>query len=90
MPAANIMAIQENVENSGASSLRPSLILPNLLNATMMANAKNMVVHKTKAHPKLVITTERAFWEKSEKLVGFSNPQSTTDRTMTTAGMVTR
>ena len=56
----------------------------------MMANAKNMVVHKTNAHPKLVMTTERAFWEKLEKLVGFSKPQSTTDRTMTTAGMVTR
>ena len=51
MPALNIIAIHETVRNSGASSSRPSGILPRLLNASHSANTTNPLATSTNAQP---------------------------------------
>jgi hypothetical protein len=51
MPALNIIAIQETVRNSGASSSRPSGILPYLLTASHSAKMTNPLAARTNAQP---------------------------------------
>src|SRR5690606_19180585 len=52
----NIMAIQETVRNSGASSSRPRGILPRLLYASHSANTTNPLATSTNAQPPTSMT----------------------------------
>ena len=56
IPALNIIAIHETVRNSGASSSRPSGILPYLLTASHNAKMTNPLAARTNAQPPPVMT----------------------------------
>ena len=89
MPAANIMAIHEEVRNSGASSAPPSLMVPNLEKATKRMKATKTVPKRMKAQPKFSSSPVRAVEARSAKDPGEARPQATTASAMSPAGRAT-
>ncbi len=77
MPVANIIAIHEEVRNSGFSPSLPSGIRPNRLTATTMTKIVKTVAAMTKSHPKLSITPVRAAPATTPRLSGEMKPQTT-------------
>ena len=89
MPAANIMAIHDALENSGCSSAAPRRILPNLEAAMTMTKMTKMVEKSTNAQPRLVSTQVSMLFAVASKLVGLPRPQTTIARTRSMAGITT-
>ena len=89
MPAANIMAIQLTVENSGFSSSPPSRMWPNFDIAMKNTKKTNTVAARTNSQPPLETTQSRAFPETLAKLSGAMRPQARTASTASAAGTVT-
>lgn len=85
MPAENIIAIHEEVRNSGSSSSLPRGMLPNLPTANQSTNSTNRLASRTKAQPVLCITHSRALLEKVDSEVVPITPQATNARAMTAA-----
>ena len=63
MPAANIMATQDTVRNSGFSPSLPSGMLPNLPRASHSTKTTKREARTIKSQPVYCITQFRAIWE---------------------------
>ena len=89
MPAANIMAIQLTVENSGFSSSPPRRMCPNFESATPKMKNTKTVPARTNSQPVLSTTQLSADEAKFAKLSGQIRPHATMARMRPAAGMVT-
>ena len=89
MPAANIIAIHEGVENSGSSRSCPRRIWPNFEMATPRMKKTNTVPIRTNSQPALPTTPSSAADTKPEKFPGASRPHRTTASRRTPAGAAT-
>ena len=89
MPAANIMAIQLTVENSGFSSSPPRRMCPNFDRATPKMKKMKTVPASTNSQPVFSTTQPSAVDAKFAKLSGHARPHTTMARMRPAAGMVT-
>lgn len=89
MPAANIIATHDVLENSGCSFAAPSRIEPNFEAAITTTNTTNTVENKTNAHPRFSSTQLNMAEAAFSKLSGAPSPQVTTAITSAIAGMTT-
>jgi hypothetical protein len=80
MPALNIIATQETVRNSGASSSRPSGIRPYRLAASQSTKTTNVEASSTNSQPRLVSTHSRAVELADPRPSGVAKPQATKAR----------
>ena len=86
MPAANIIAIHDDVLNSGCSSDLPRRIVPKFENAITKTKNTKIVPKSTNAQPRLLITQLKDVSAKLEKLSVANRPQATTAATTTRSG----
>ena len=77
MPAANIMATQEMVRNSGFSPSFPSGMLPNFPRASHRTKTTNSEARTMKSQPVYSMTQSSALCEVAERLSAPTNPQIT-------------
>src|SRR3954471_24761593 len=83
MPALNIIATQEMVRNSGASSSRPSGIRPYRPAASQSTKTTNVEASSTNSQPRLVSTHSRAVALGDPTPSGVAKPQATKARATT-------
>src|SRR3712207_2558058 len=83
MPALNIIATQETVRNSGASSSRPRGIRPYLPAASQSTKRTKAEARSTNSQPRLVSTHSRAVALADPRPSGVAKPQATKARATT-------
>src|SRR3954449_9645881 len=83
MPALNIIAIQEMVRNSGASSSRPSGMRPYLLAASHRTKTTKAEARVTNSQPRLASIHVSAVPLAEPSPLGLRNPQATNATAMT-------
>src|SRR6476659_10940149 len=76
MPALNIIETQEMVLNSGSSSSRPRVMLPNLLSASQSTNTTKPLEVRTNSQPVLAMVQLRDLPETSASDEVLTKPQT--------------
>ncbi len=83
MPAENIIAIHDDVRNSGSSSSRPSGMFPNLPSASQSEKTTKPEAIRTKNQSRPAIVSDSASVEAAESEAVFRNPQRRKPMAMT-------